>query len=294
MAYTYPSTSATRYGATYLDLCLNALFRGVFGTPPATLYVAYGQGAWGSVTEVAGTRAAHKTGRAHIRGAYPDRTVHQSVLRDGQSMSPFVSGESNNYGYVSNTVGSVDATFALVYDAPTGGNLLMSDPYETPKNILGGDVFSTENAQFGYYWAGNLNGGNIFQQLGDWLFRGYPISTPLSVSAIPNLYVYASNLAQFPSPFILPRGVSSWSAPADAGVAGTTARKITNLIDIEFGPATSGGNSVSVLVDMFPSTARNSYEKYFWGSVAKSAGSYSWASGDTLRFPAGTFDIVWG
>jgi hypothetical protein len=292
----YVPNNYARFGATYNDLCLNGLFRGTFGTPPAVVYLSLGAGAWGSVTEIPGIRAALTLDRGSVRGANPTRTIHQSVLANGGALDACYFGYEVT-GHIDKAQAETTVGFVMVWDAATGGNLLatfIANPTDGTRYVLGGDVFRfSANMSMATHSGSAVEGGNIYQMLTDWLYRGYPLASSLSLGSYPNVYLNVP-IASFPNPVVLPRGAGSWSAPSDAGIAGSTARKIVNAAAVDFGPATSAGSTTTVVVQAFPTASMQSYERLFYGSVVKALGSYSWGVGDTLRFAAGDLEIVWG
>lgn len=289
----YVPDSYVRFGAIYSDLCLDGLFRGTFGTPPSTVYISLGAGTWGSVTEIPGIRITLPLDRGSVRGSNPSRTIHQSVLANGGTMYPNYFGYELT-GHVDKAQAETNVEFIMVWDAPTAGNLLATFAASPARYTIGGDVFRImSNMYMAAYAGGTVEGGNIYQLLADWLYRGYPLAASLSLANYPNVYLNTP-IASFPNPVVLPRGAGSWTAPSSAGIAGSTARKIVNTAAIDFGPATSAGSTTTVTVQAFPAASMQAYDRMFYGSVVKALGSYSWGVGDTLRFAAGDLEIVWG
>ena len=117
------------------------LLRGQTFTPPATLYVALftaiSDGETGSVTEVSGGSYA----RVAITPSLANWSGTQSA--GSTSASSGTGGQSSNNAAI--TFPAPTANWTTVagfgfYDAPTGGNLLLSAPLSASKTVSNGDA----------------------------------------------------------------------------------------------------------------------------------------------------------
>lgn len=290
-----------RIGPTYTTALLNFFYRGVTPTPPAAIYYSLGLGTYGDdATEIAGMV---RVGVERHRGAYggnapgyPGTYPYQSTGTASGYRTLF----SPVYLHVPATITTIypdgvsTYPFLMAYDAPTNGNLVFAARVGSPY-IYGGDVIQLHrdalrtNTTIG---AASLGAeySYVHDMVYDWLFRGYDsLSQLYNPVNNPNIYVaaFSSGGAQISPYLAIPRTVGSWSAPA----AGPTAlsKKITNDITLDFGPLTGSGTTATFKFYLAPPASTTAQLMYAYTATNPLA-----AVGDTIRFAAGTLEIVGG
>lgn len=289
----YRQMAESRLGSIYTDLILNAVYRGVFGTPPSVMYVALGSGATGdSVTEIAGVRAAVPLTRGMLSAA---DVLYSADPTYGTSGTYAFRLQEDVRLYIDSGVPDTSATFIMMFDALSGGNRLMWSPI-TPFNVVGGDVIRLPRGNA----IATLNRTILPGfQVYDWLFRGLPLSDYWNTTNFPAMYFGISRYADGTLGMCgnvrlaVPRSPASWSAPVAASFPET--RKITNLVDMNFGASTAYYPPFTYMgwsAYMFPSV--QTFNDEFASGILNGMPSVTLQVGDSIRFPANNFEIILG
>lgn len=301
---------------TYSDLVLNAIFRGVVGTPPSTLYFSLGQS--GSTTvpvEVSGmTRTPVKTNRGWLNGTDSATYPFQS---SGTLTNPLNIQNAIDLYAASITGGPYTNFCVLVYDALTGGNLLLvvEPTWSSVPEVVAGDVLRlasprvdvasgvcTEVPYLPFLRVSTFGtvasmGSGMFSILSDWLFRGFnSMLSQFDPATFTNVYANfvdistQSVITEIPR-VGLPRSTGMWSAPVAQNAGVTLERKIANSVDVVF-PAATGTNTYSVVgLEFRMANVPQSFNDRIY-QIYLSGVTLSIVPGNVYQFLAGTLEVV--
>lgn len=303
-------------GPTYTDMVLNAIFRGVVGTPPTTLYFSLGQANSTTVpAEISGiTRTPVKVNRGWLSGTDSFTSQYQS----GGTLANAVCMQNAVDLYLSGIAGTFANYVVMVYDAPTGGNLVVAiEPnWAQMSEVTTGDVvrlarpysdvFSGVVSEHKYNPFLRVSsfatvqglGSGMYSILVDWLFRGFDsMNSQFNPASLPNVYANFVNISNqtviSEIPRIgVPRATGMWSAPVAQNAGVTLERKIANLSDIVF-PAATGTNTYTVVgVEFRMANVPQSFNDRIYQIYLQGV-TLSIHPGDVFQFLANTLEVVW-
>lgn len=307
-------------GPTYSDLWLNAVFRGSVGTPPTTIYL--GVGSDGSTlipVEVSTTRTPVILDRGFVNGT--DSPVYK-YPSSGTVANPsplVVQGDGHFLFCTGMSTNEYLAPAVLAYDASSGGNLLfVAEPSANGLvlRVIDGDVLllgtrlytvtsspyavvaKTDTSLPPFLQRDETNyvylGTYPYSMLVDWLLRGEDaVNERFPVGTYPYVYAYFTTSGDTEITAIprlaIPRNTSVWGAPAAVSPGVNLERKITNSVDFTFGAATAGGSYSSPRFKIAMSNVAQAFDDTLHVVILP---SLAFSAGDTVRFLAGSLDVV--
>jgi len=312
-------------GNTYSDLILNALFRGVVGTPPTTVY--FSLGAAGSVltpVEITTTRTPVKVNRGWLSG------MDNATYPYASSGAAFGNSNVMGHGFDIYCTGMGANTYTtvclLVYDAASAGNLLavFEPQWGYVVQLIDGDIVRVGRATYdstsngGYFPiyslslpASSSNYATLFSfnttaatamgayagaMVTDWLWRGFDsIDAIFPVATYPNVYLnWATNagavITDIPR-LAIARSTGTWNAPVSVSAGVNLERKITNALDFTFNNTTVAGSYVNPFLQARMSNTPQAFNDILY-SVQLGGYTLTYGLGDNIIFPAGNLDFI--